>query len=281
MNIKTLTPYVSEIFFIFEVKSILMIFYFSGTGNSRWVAGELAEVQNEKLFFIPDEIESLRYKNKYAVSPGEKIGFVFPVYSWGIPPFITSFIKAINFDYDCPPYIFLVCTCGDDTGLTDIIFRRLLDRKNMFCNAGFSVTMPNNYILLPGFDTDSKALETRKLEKASERIKYVNKEISLKTNNLYDFHRGKFAFLKSRIINPLFRKLQVQSRHFHANDNCIRCGLCSKVCPSHNIVLSPTPRWGNNCLQCLACIHDCPVQAIQYKNITVEKGRYHFENITE
>lgn len=55
-----------------------MIFYFSGTGNSAWVARQLAEGQNEELFSIAVEID----KNKeYKLREGEKVGFVFPVYA--------------------------------------------------------------------------------------------------------------------------------------------------------------------------------------------------------
>ena len=37
-----------------------MIFYFSGTGNSAWVARQLAEGQNEELLSIAMEIEAQR-----------------------------------------------------------------------------------------------------------------------------------------------------------------------------------------------------------------------------
>lgn len=48
-----------------------MIFYFSGTGNSAWVARQLAEGQNEELFSIAVEID----KNKeYKLREGEKVG---------------------------------------------------------------------------------------------------------------------------------------------------------------------------------------------------------------
>ena len=33
--------------------------------------------------------------------------------------------------------------------------------------------MPNNYILMPGFDVDSKEVETEKLKKAPERLKSI------------------------------------------------------------------------------------------------------------
>lgn len=45
-----------------------MIFYFSGTGNSAWVARQLAEKQNEELFSIAMEIGK---KKEYKLKEGE------------------------------------------------------------------------------------------------------------------------------------------------------------------------------------------------------------------
>lgn len=68
-----------------------MIFYFSGTGNSAWVARQLAEGQNEELLSIAMEID----RNKaYKLKEGEKVGFVFPVYAWGTSQDSTSFYSS-------------------------------------------------------------------------------------------------------------------------------------------------------------------------------------------
>ena len=70
-----------------------MIFYFSGTGNSAWVARQLAEGQNEELLSIAVEID----KNKeYKLREGEKVGFVFPVYAWGPPEIVLRFIRRLT-----------------------------------------------------------------------------------------------------------------------------------------------------------------------------------------
>ena len=44
-----------------------MIFYFSGTGNSKWVAEELAAKLNDNIIFIP------KAKKEYKLSENEKI----------------------------------------------------------------------------------------------------------------------------------------------------------------------------------------------------------------
>ena len=67
-----------------------MIFYFSGTGNSAWVARQLAEGQNEELLSIAMEID----RNKaYKLKEGEKVGFVF-LYMHGDLPNSTSFYSS-------------------------------------------------------------------------------------------------------------------------------------------------------------------------------------------
>ena len=115
-----------------------MIFYFSGTGNSAWVARQIAKAQQEELLAIAEEIN----KNKeYVLKDGEKVGFVFPVYAWGPPGIVLRFIRQLKMKN--PEYLFFVCTCGDDTGRTAQVFSSAIRRKGWHCVAGYSVTMPN------------------------------------------------------------------------------------------------------------------------------------------
>ena len=80
-----------------------MIFYFSGTGNSAWVARQIAKAQQEELLAIAEEIN----KNKeYALKDGEKVGFVFPVYAWGPPGIVLRFIRQLKMKN--PEYLFFV-----------------------------------------------------------------------------------------------------------------------------------------------------------------------------
>ena len=57
-----------------------MIFYFSGTGNSKWIANHLSKEQKEELVFIPDALKNGALE--FSLQADEKIGFVFPIYSW-------------------------------------------------------------------------------------------------------------------------------------------------------------------------------------------------------
>lgn len=55
-----------------------MIFYFSGTGNSAWVARQLAEGQNEELLSIAMEIDrnkAIIRKSKFPQNPKRSVRF--------------------------------------------------------------------------------------------------------------------------------------------------------------------------------------------------------------
>ena len=66
-----------------------MIFYFSGTGNTRFVAKEIAAGIGEDLLFIPDLIREGRYE--FALQPGETVGFCFPTHGWQPPLLLGSY----------------------------------------------------------------------------------------------------------------------------------------------------------------------------------------------
>ena len=170
----------------------------------------------------------------------------------------------------------MVTTCGDEVGETVTMFAKSLG--NIRLKAAFSVQMPNNYILLPGFDVDDKALERSKVEASAARIKAVAEAIAAK-REIIDVVEGPWRRLKSRLIYPLFRRFAMSDKAFAANaDVCTRCGLCARECPANNITLDggSLPRWHGNCTMCLSCIHRCPVRAIEYGKATRSKGRYFF-----
>ncbi len=270
-----------------------MIFYFSGTGNSRWIAFQLAEALQDRLVFIP---EAMQYSSaipkaitvanegenssnartpEYTLAEGEKVGFVFPVYSWGPPQIVLDFIKSLTLSGYKDHYTYFVCSCGDETGFTPDRMRKALTSRRWSCHAGFSVCMPNNYILFPGFDVDPPDVEKRKLSEAVPRMQEIISQICNKAE-VEDCHIGSLPWLKSRIIFPLFNRFAVSARPYDYTEACNGCRKCERHCPTRNITLSDDrrPVWGNRCTMCVACYHICPQHAVTYSNKTRGKGTY-------
>lgn len=254
-----------------------MIFYFSGTGNSRWIAQEIARVQEERLLFIPEE-ESGNPGLIYRLGENEKIGFVFPVHSWAPPPIVLDFIDRLVLENYANHYLFFVCSCGDDAGLTHRVLCRATARKGWRCKAGFSVIMPNTYVAMKGFDVDPESVRDRKLAEADSAVEGVNRALSERRNE-FRCKKGKFAFIKTRWIAPLFTRYGVTAKPFRTTDRCTGCGKCVAACPVGNVRITGKPVWDNRCTGCLACYHACPVHAIQYGRVTENKGQYRNPNI--
>ena len=110
-----------------------MIFYFSGTGNSKWIANQLSKVQKEDLVFIPDALRD--GTSEFCLREDEKVGFVFPIYSWAPPAIVLRFIQKLSLKGYNGQYLFFVCSCGDDTGLTQKVLTKALKYKGWECHA--------------------------------------------------------------------------------------------------------------------------------------------------
>ena len=67
-----------------------MIFYFSGTGNSRWAAQKIAALTNDEAFDI------IQCTDVPDVTHETQIGLVFPIYAWGAPEPVLTFVKKIH-----------------------------------------------------------------------------------------------------------------------------------------------------------------------------------------
>lgn len=249
-----------------------MIFYFTGTGNSGYVASEIAKANNDSLISISKLINE---KNDlvFNLKDNEIIGFVFPIYAWAAPKMVTDFIRKVKFNNYKNNYIFSIATCGANIGNAINIIEKEIDKKGMKLASGFSLVMPNNYMIAG--DVDSKDIERKKLEEAKVEIDKINEIIKERKSNIFELEKGFAPSILSNIINPLFNKFGININKFYSTDYCISCGLCEKVCNSNIITLvEGKPKWEGKCCQCLACINHCPRKAIQYGKGSINKGRY-------
>lgn len=253
-----------------------MIFYFSGTDNSLWVTKTIStDFNDSRIIEMGSSVVSGQPLN-YNVEQNERIGFIFPVHSWGIPWIVRKFIEQLNIENLGNNLIYCILTCGDDCGYTDRMFNKLMQGKGWKCRHIYSVQMPNTYVVFPGFDTDPEDLEQKKKDEAKSTLPRIEQAINTDTPINCYLMKG-HPFLKSRIIYPLFCKFKMSSKPFYTTKRCNGCGLCAKRCPTHNInIVDGRPQWGDCCTQCLSCLHHCPTESIEYGKQSVGKGRYFY-----
>ena len=131
--------------------------------------------------------------------------------------------------------------------------------------------MPNNYLILG--TVDSKEERREKLHLVKEKILHLNKSIAhLKVER--QLIKGSLPKLLTSVGGRLFHSFGRSVKPFFANDHCISCKVCEKICPTGCITVEGKPMWEGECTQCLACLHYCPKSAIQYGHHMGNKSRY-------
>ena len=249
-----------------------MIFCFSGTGNSRYIAGRIAEA-------IRDEITDLNIKIKEndssPVRTGRDVIIVAPTYAWRIPRIVSDWLSET--ELIGAQRIWFVMDCGSETGNAAKYNRRLAQEKQLLYMGTAQIVMPENYIAMFNAPTEEQAEKTvKKAEPAiTEAIAHIKagEPFSAPRSSLYD------RFM-SGPINPIFYRFFVKADAFYANSACISCGKCAEKCPLNNIILkSGRPVWEKNCTHCMACICYCPAEAIEYGKKSTGKPRYRFERL--
>lgn len=256
------------------------LYYFTGTGNSLKIARDLASLLDDaEVLSIPrllTEMQAAGEKGKIRPK-AEQVGFAFPVYAWGVPRIVINFLRHL--DLSQTQYVFALVTCGGGPGGTLTKFAHHLKKQGIILKAGFSIKMPDNYILwMSGPDSEKQkqicTVAKKRLTEIAEIIKQNSSRPLEKNGPLYN--------LMGNVVHKLFAThAHEQDKFFRALDRCNACGICQRICPTANISLvNGKPVWQRNCEQCLACLQWCPTEAIQYRKRTEKRRRYHHPGVT-
>ena len=247
-----------------------MILYFSGTGNSKYVAKRITDALSDEILNLNDRIKS---GDTSPVETGERVIIVTPTYAWRIPRVVRDWL--LKTELHGAKNVWFVMTCGSEISNADRYNRELCTEKAISCMGTAQIVMPENYIAMFSAPQADEAREI--VAKTEPNIDCViasiqsNQPFAPTRNNLYD------RFM-SGPVNLIFYKFCVKADAFTVSDTCIGCGQCAKRCPMNNVTLKDgKPVWGKNCTHCMACICYCPVSAIEYGKKSVGQPRYHFE----
>lgn len=258
-----------------------MIFYFSGTGNTRWAAKALEQQLNEELIYIPDVMNG---DCKFRLKEDEMIGFVFPIHGWRPPLIVRRFIRKLRLeDAEAAShhYVYALCSAGDSIGLAMNYMERELADKQLHADAEFSLIMPESYVGLPFMDVDPKERETAKKKQAEADLAAYIDDIKNRRTGIRKLKKGPIPGFLSGPVGGFFEKHLITDKPFHVvSSRCVKCGICADVCPTHDIIggLGSEPQWKHegDCLSCFTCYHHCPHHAIEYGGRTKHKGQYFF-----
>jgi len=263
----------------------VLILYFSGTGNTDYVAKYL----HRKLtsFSVHSCLSSIEDISPEKSTEFDLLIIGFPVYAGGPPTFFQDYLNSLP-DVKCKG-IFVFCT------------------KAMFVGAAinnvYDQLIPKGYIPLdykiigmPGTDglpfmSKSANYVQKALKRDYSDIKEINEFAEIIKYTIDEVNQGKnidtLAGLAPKgilLLNIVFQllwnlgyefaKKKIIPR-FRVDEKCVQCGLCLKQCPSKNISLvNNSIVFNTHCYMCMRCINQCPREAIQIGKATVNKFRW-------
>ena len=287
-----------------------MIFYFSGTGNTKWAASKLAAATREDLISIAPYMRaddsSHNLAEPFILKENERLGFVFPVHGWRVPKLVREFISKMKIQREPSdasaenkakaddslknrPFAYCVCTAGDSIGLTIENLNEVISQNPSLqalgiteVSSSYSLIMPESYIGLPFMDVDPKEREIRKKENAAQELAVVCEEIFDRKEGISRLVKGPIPWFFTKVVGGFFENVLITDKRFHVEkDRCVKCGICANVCPVGDIKggHGEYPVWlhHKDCLTCFTCYHHCPHHAIEFGNQTQKKGQYYFK----
>ena len=244
-----------------------MVVYFSGTGNSRYVAKQIAEKTGDTIY---DAAECIRLKIGDTLASAKPFVFVAPVYVAAPPLDFMDFFKKCHFEGNQKVYFLM--TCAGAMGASPVYCKELANDKGLEYMGTASVILPQNYIAY--FSMKSPEENSRILENAQPAIASLAQHIAA-GNPFPDLKAKAWEVISTKMILKPYYKWFITAKQFRVTETCIGCGKCEKVCPLGNIRMNEKlPSWADRCTHCMACINLCPMDAIEYGKGSVGKIRY-------
>ena len=237
----------------------MIIFYFTGTGNSLYVAKRIGGV------LIP--IKQMEHSSSTCFQD-DKIGFVFPTYAVGIPRMVKRFIQTHDFKAE---YLFAIMTYGGCIGSSLQNLEEIFRNKNLRLHYANEVRMVDNYgvrnmekkIACHDWDGEDKIIQKIAVDIQNQRCYIPQKNgfirIGTKLAHIFEGHCYDDAD-KGFIVRA---------------EDCVNCKLCEQICPAHNIRVEKGPVFLHKCEGCYACVHSCPQKVIQTVKSGFEKQYRH------
>ena len=226
-----------------------MVFYFTATGNCRYVAEQL----DNDARSIPQEMQR---EGELAYQDGA-IGIVYPIYGHMMPDMVRRFVERAKFS---TPYLYLVLTYGCRHTSTIELGVGEMERNGFSVSYASTLLMVDNW--LPNFDMNEqrKILSQKHVE---ENLARVRADVAARKEwiePVTDEDRAAHAQFLSHELS--FEPAALQGFLAIGTKRCTGCDICSRVCPAGCIAAENgkavrRATAGQGCNACLACIHAC------------------------
>lgn len=250
------------------------VFYFSGTGNTEFVAHEFRRAfgpaHTTDIFSIENQP---KYLSKSHLDKYDMLGFGAPVYGFNVPLIFLRFINRLPDVNKKRTFVFLTAA-GD--GLAAINYpTSILLHKGYHVINGTTFFLPSN-VIVKKIENDVLFFKLFGLvarQNIGKMFKDSRQDVKQVTQVILQAEKNpKVRRLWMRLISGISRPVvyiggSLPMKYvIHVTDNCDQCGICARACPTRNIKMSLRKvKFGTACTICYRCINICPRQAIQLR----------------
>lgn len=245
----------------------MVIVFFSGTGNSRFLAEQFAQRMEIKAYSIEEDLdfESL-------LGEEDTIAVCYPVYGSCVPRIMREFVLQYKTCFETKKII-IFCTQMLFSGDGARAFARLIPGCDDRVIYAEHFLMPNNicnFFLFPIREKEAAEKPRKALKKLDQVCRNIKNGVVKRRG------WGIFSTLLGKTQNIAYPKLEEKGRSsFVTEESCIGCGLCVKRCPAHNLEMAGGKvMQKGNCTLCYRCVNLCPKQSCTVLIHTKPKKQY-------
>ncbi len=209
----------------------MIIYYFTGTGNSLYIAKSLCE----NVAAIP------KHNKINRTITDDVIGFVYPLCAAGMPRAVKNFIKSNTFRAN---YIFNIATHeGMPLGHAKRV-RNFYQKNNINLNYSGEIEMIDSYVNWYSIDEQLKTFDNEKLKKSIEITKshIDNRREFTSKSNFFTRQIGKFVNLVGDVIlnENLYKKSAVEEESTNSD-------VCTNAYDSSRTKVTARQAFKNKC----------------------------------
>ncbi len=259
----------------------IVIYYFSGTGNTRVVSELVRDAFYDKGVLVDlhriEDMSRISYESE--IKYYDAVGIAYPIYGGGAPLLVENFIDKIPVVNKKPAFIYK--TAADFISFNYYASKKIIKK---LIRKGYDVFYDRIFAMGSNWwmkydDRFSKQLYDVSVEKTKHMCDEIldGKRRRYHLNPIMSILLSMIKWGESKLAAPLYGRL------LKALPNCTDCGICISDCPVGNIYKDKKDRikFGWDCIWCMRCMYNCPVQAIKPRisGFVAVKGGYNIKKI--